>query len=331
MNRGYSNLTWCLTLILLAAAPAIVMALNEPFYLEVVRRALILSIAVVSLDLLVGYCGMISLGHAAFLGLGSYAVGVLTKYGVHDGILQFVVAMVAAAVFSLIVGSVSLRVRGAYFIMITLAFAQLAYFFFISLTVFGGDDGMILYARSEFPFVDLYNEIALYYLVFGVFLLVLFFLYKLVRSRFGKVLEGIRQNERRMAAVGISVYRYQLTAFVIAGTICGLAGALLANHDEFVSPATMHWTWSGDLLVMAIIGGVGTLLGAVWGSLLYVFLEVILSGYSRHWHLVFGPCLVILALVTRRGLLDLRPTGRRNGAAGNIRNSMNKSAPVEAK
>src|SRR5690606_23183846 len=152
--------------------------------------------------------------------------------------------------------------------------------------------------RSQFAGLDLYDDTTLYYLAFGLLLAVLWLLHRLVHSRFGRVLDGIRQNERRMAAIGVHVYRYQLAAFVIAGMLCGLAGALMADRDGFISPAAMRWGRSGDLLVMAIVGGTGTLLGAVWGTALYILLEIVLSGYSKHWHLVFGPCLVVLALAT---------------------------------
>lgn len=305
MNQTYSKPAWALTFIFLALIPALINWLGEPFYLEVIQRILILAIAVASLDLLVGYGGMISLGHAAYLGIGSYAVGILAYYGIDNGFLQVLMAMAGSACFALLVGAVSLRVRGAYFIMITLAFCQLLYFLSISLTEFGGDDGLILSERSSIPGLDLYEPLTFYYLVWSILLIVLLGLRQITQSRFGRVLEGSRQNEKRMAAIGIKVYRYQLTAFVIAGTICGIAGVLLANHEEFISPSLLHWSHSGDLLVMAIIGGVGSLLGAIWGVFAYTALEIILARYSEHWHLVFGPCLVLLALFTRKGLLDL--------------------------
>ena len=316
--REYSPAVWGTTLLLLGLVPLFALGFDEPFYIDVCSRIIILAIAVISLDLLVGFGGMVSFGHAAYLGIGSYAVGICSYYGVQSGAIHFSIAIIGSAFFAFIVGLVSLRVRGAYFIMITLAFPLLVYFLGISLKTFGGDDGMVLYERSMFVGIDLYDNVVFYYFAFGFLVLVLFGLRRLTLSRFGVVLNGIRQNEKRMAAVGFNTFRYRLVAFVIAGAICGVAGALLANQTEYFSPAVMHWSRSGDLLVMAIIGGVGTLLGSVFGTFLFVVLELVLSAYSKHWHLVFGPFLVIVALATHRGLLDLKGIAKR----------FNRKAPV---
>lgn len=316
--KEYSPAVWATTLLLLGLIPLFALSFAEPFYIDVCRRIIILAIAVISLDLLVGFGGMISLGHAAYLGIGSYAVGICSYYGIQNGFVHFAVAILGSAFFAFIVGVVSLRVRGAYFIMITLAFTQLVYFLGISLKIFGGDDGMVLYERSTFPGIELYNNITFYYFAFALLVLVLLGLRRLTDSRFGVVLNGIRQNEKRMAAVGFNTFRYKLAAFVIAGAICGVAGALLANQTEYFSPAAMHWSRSGDLLVMAIIGGVGTLLGSVLGTFVFVFMELLLSAYSKHWHIVFGPFLVILALATHRGLLDIKGITSRLGRRARV-------------
>jgi len=310
MRASYSLVSWLVVLAILAIVPAVAQHTGETFYVDLFSRIVILAIAVVSLDLLIGFGGMVSFGHAAYLGLGSYAVGILSFYGIGNGFVHFAFAAACSAIFAFLVGIVSLRVRGAYFIMITLAFTQFLYFLSISLATFGGDDGMVLAERSSLPGLDMYDGLTLYYLSFAVLVLTLFFMRRLVRSRFGIVLDGIRQNERRMAAIGVKTFRYKLAAFVIAGTLCGIAGALLANHEEFISPAVLHWSKSGDLLVMAIMGGIGTLLGGVVGAFVFIFLEILLSGYSEHWHLVFGPLLVLLAVATRNGLLDLKLVGR---------------------
>lgn len=315
MKTGYPLPAWVGAFLVLALVPVASLAFDEPFYIEAFGRGMILALAAVSLDLIVGRGGLISFGHAVYLGIGGYAVGILSFYGLNNGWLHFLVALGASAIFALLVACVSLRMSGAYFIMITLAFAQLLYFTMVSLQVFGADDGMPLKARSAFAGLDLYDNVQFYYLTFALLVLTVLVLLRLTRSRFGVALDGIRQNERRMIALGVRPFRYKLVAFVIAGALCGLAGALLANHTEYVSPAVMHWSRSGDLLVMVIFGGVGSLLGPVVGAVAFVILEIVLSGYSKHWHIAFGLLLVVLALGTHRGLLDLTGVGARLSTA----------------
>src|SRR5262249_12648298 len=235
----------------LALVPVYAQATANTFMVSLFTRIVILAIAAVSLNLIMGFGGMVSFGHAVYLGIGGYAVGILAKEGINSGLLQWPLAVAASAVFALAVGALSLRTRGVYFIMITLAFAQMVYYVAIGLDRYGGDDGMTIYKRSQFGgLLNLSNRIVFYYLCLALLLATVYLVWRIVNSRFGLVIQGARSNERRMRAIGFPTYRYKLLCFVIAGTLCGLAGALLANHTDFISPALMHWTRSGDLIVM---------------------------------------------------------------------------------
>ena len=301
-GRGYVIVA---SMFILAIAPVIVNVLNEPFYLDLITRLMIFAIAAVSLDIIIGYGGMISFGHAAYLGIGGYAVGIFSYYGVDNGFVQFPVAIIGSALVAVIIGAISLRTSGMYFIMITLAFTQMLYFLGISLETYGGDDGMTT-NRSEFAgIVDLYDPNTFYYLVFVLLVLVLYGSYRLINSRFGMVIRGARSNGRRMRAIGFPTVRYQLVAFTISGAICGVAGALLANLTEFVTPEFMHWTRSAELLFMVILGGMGTLFGAVLGTAAYLMLEEVLSGYTLHWHIILGPVLILVVLFAKRGIFGV--------------------------
>jgi len=291
-------------LVALALVPPVAAALDQPFYVDLFTRIEIFAIAAVSLDLILGYGGMVSFGHAAYLGIGSYAVGILAWYGITDGFLQFFVAIAGAALAALFIGFVSLRTSGVYFIMITLAFSQMIYFLCESLNQFGGDNGLNIAKHSQFGGrLDLHDGTTLYYLAFACLALCLLFGGRLVESRFGMVLRGTRSNARRMEALGFPTFRYRLTAFVIAGAIGGLAGALLANQTLFLSPAIMHWTRSGEIMMMVILGGMGTLFGPVLGAAAFLLLENVLSDLTAHWQAVLGPLLVLLVLFSRGGIL----------------------------
>ena len=299
-------------LLLLTLVPPIAAAIGQPFYVDVFRRILIFAIAAVSLDLILGYGGMVSFGHAAYLGIGAYAVGILAFYGVHNGYVQWIIAVLASAAAAFVIGAISLRTSGLYFIMITLAFSQMLYYLGISVEEYGGDDGMRLAARSAFPgVVDLRNGTAFYYVVLGLLVLSLVFAYRVVDSRFGMVIRGARSNEGRMRAIGFSTFRYRLVAFTIAGAMCGLAGALLVNHTDYVTPAFMHWTRSGDIMFMVILGGMGTLAGPVLGAVVLRLLEdLLLPAWTEHWQAILGPFLVLAVLFAKRGLVGLLPGGR---------------------
>jgi branched-chain amino acid transport system permease protein len=288
--------------IALAILPPIFLAMGEPFYLDVVARMMIFGIAALSLDLILGYAGMISLGHGVYLGIGGYAVGILNYYGLNDGVLQFGAAVLFSALAALIIGAVSLRTSGVFFLMITLAFSQMVYFLAISINTFGGDDGLTISRPSDVG-LNFRDPMVFYYFVLAAVAILLFISERIVNSRFGMLIRGIKYNESRMIALGFPTFRYKLTAFVIAGAMCGFAGALLANQTLFVSPSLIHWSRSGELLVMVIAGGVSTLVGPVIGAVLYLLLEKIISGWTVYWGACLGISLVLLVMIGKRGVL----------------------------
>jgi branched-chain amino acid transport system permease protein len=309
--------TWVLVgaLALLAAVPPLADWLSQPFYLDLLGRVMIFAIAAISLNLILGYGGMVSFGHAAYLGVGAYAVGVLSYHGIDNGWLQWALAVGASALVALAIGAVSVRTSGIYFIMITLAFTQMLYYLGVSIEEYGGDDGMRLATRSQFSgLVDLGDPAAFYYLVLAILALFLYFTARLVNSRFGRVLQAARSNEARTRAIGLSPYPYRLTAFVISGAMCGLAGALLVNHTAYLTPEFMNWTRSGELMFMVILGGIGTASGPLLGAAALLLLEDILQGWSllpkavtEHWQLYLGVILVLVVLYAKRGLAGLIP------------------------
>jgi branched-chain amino acid transport system permease protein len=293
-------------LVVLAVVPVVAGALNQPFYLDLFRRVMIFALAALSLDLILGFGGMVSFGHAAYLGIGAYAVAIPAVHGIHSGFVQWPLAIFASALVALAIGAVSLRTSGVYFIMITLAFAQMLYYLGVSLETYGGDDGMRLAARSTFGgLIDLRDPYVFYYLVFALLVAVLVVTQRLVNARFGMVIRAARSNAARARAVGFPEFRYKLVAFTMAGAICGLAGGLLANQTEYVSPGFMHWTRSGEIMVMVILGGMGTLFGPVLGAMAYLLLEDVLSAWTVHWQLILGPLLLLVVLYARRGLFGL--------------------------
>ncbi len=282
------------------------------FALTLFTRIVIMALAAASLNLIMGYGGMMSFGHAAYLGIGGYAVGILAQEGFGSGFMQFPVALAASALYALVIGALSLRTRGVYFIMITLAFAQMAYYVASGLSRYGGDDGLTIYKRSDFgPLINLSNRVQFYYLCLFCLLGGIYLIWRIVNSRFGMVVQGVRSNEQRMQAIGFHANRYRLVCFVIAGTICGLSGALLANNTDFVSPAVMYWTRSGDLMVMVILGGMGSLFGPVIGAIVYLLLEELLSQFTEYWAMIMGPMLLLIVLFARGGIMGLLGRMRR--------------------
>jgi len=306
-------------LLLLALLPVYCSVTGNYFLMSLFTRILILGMAAVSLNLIMGFGGMVSFGHAVYLGIGGYAVGILAKEGINSGFVQWPVALLASGLFALGVGALCLRTRGVYFIMITLAFAQMIYYVASGLDRYGGDDGLTIYKRSQFfeP-INLSNKTFFYYLCFVLLLACVYLVWRLVHSRFGMVIQGARSNERRMRAIGFPVYRYKLTCFVISGVMCGLAGVLLANHTDFINPSIMFWTRSGDLIVMAVLGGMGTVFGPVIGAIALLVLEealpVLIGGASQlltghevqgareYWQLILGPMLLLIVLFARGGI-----------------------------
>lgn len=291
-------------LALLAAAPFL--GFGQGWALTLLARAMILGMAAVSLSLLVGGAGLVSLGHAALLGIGAYAVVVLDAAGVTDAGAVALAAAMAAAAFAMLTGAVAIRTNGVHFIMITLAFGQMAFFTAASLPGYGGDDGYTLYGRSTVLGTRLLEDrLAFHFLCLGLLAATLLLCHTVLASRFGRVLRAARENPLRVQAVGFDPYPYCLLAYGIAGALAGLAGMLLANATEFVAPSYMAWQRSGDLLFMVILGGAGSLTGAVLGALAIVVLEEWLSGITEHWRLVFGPLLVLAVLFLRGGLAGL--------------------------
>jgi branched-chain amino acid transport system permease protein len=299
-------------LAVLALVPFYASLTSDPFLVTLFTRVLILALAALSLNLIMGFGGMVSLGHAAYLGIGGYAVGILAKEGIGSGFVQWPVAVAASALYALAVGALSLRTRGFYFIMITLAFAQMIYYVASGLDRYGGDDGLTIYRRSRFgAFVDLDNKTQFYYLCFALLLAGIYLVWRIVNSRFGLVIRGARSNERRMRAIGFPTFRYKLVCFVIAGAMCGLAGALLANHTNFISPAMMHWTRSGDLIVMAVLGGMHAMFGPLIGAMTFLLLEEALSHVTDYPDLILGPLLLLVAIYLHGGIGGL--IGARRG------------------
>lgn len=301
-------------LLLFAAIPPMAGATDQGFLMVVATRVMIYAIAALSLDLILGYGAMVSFGHAAFLGIGAYAVGISAEHGLWEGAITLPLAMLAAGLFALVTGAISLRTRGVYFIMITLAFGQMAYYTASSLSAYGGDDGLTIWGRTELGGTTILEDrVTFYYVVMACLALCWWFAARVVDSRFGRVIAGVRENRARMAAVGFDPYAHQLIAYVIAGMMAGLAGALLANHAEFVSPAYMSWQRSGDLIIMVVLGGMGTLYGAVLGAVAYLAMEDVLAGWTEHWRVIFGPILILIVLYARGGIAKLF---RREGEDG---------------
>jgi branched-chain amino acid transport system permease protein len=289
--------------VILAFVPLYAAVAGDAFALTLFTRVIILAIAALSLNLIMGFGGMVSFGHAAYLGIGGYTVGILAKEGIASGFVQWPIAIALAALYALVVGALSLRTRGVYFIMITLAFAQMIYYVAIGLDRYGGDDGLTIYHRSEFGgLINLNNKGVFYYFCLGLLLISIYLVWRLVGSRFGMVIQGARSNERRMRAIGFATFRYKLVCFVIAGAMCGLAGALLANHTAFISPAMMHWTRSGDLIVMVVLGGMQALFGPLIGAVTFLVLEEGLSRVTEYSNLILGPFLLLVAIAMRGGI-----------------------------
>ena len=297
------NIVSAALLIALALLPLYAKLADDPFMLTLFTRIVVLAIAAVSLNLILGYGGMMSFGHAVYLGIGGYAVGMLANEEIYNGFIQWPVALGASGLFALVIGALCLRTRGVYFIMITLAFAQMAYYVVGGIERYGGDDGLTIYRRSTFfPPFNLSDRVQFYYICLALLFGSIFLVWRLINSRFGLVIQGVRSNEARMRAIGFPTYRYKLACFVIAGVMCGLSGALIANHNDFISPATMYWTASGDLIIMVVLGGMATAIGPVFGAVALLVLEEVLSGITEHWQIILGPLLLLVVLFARGGI-----------------------------
>ncbi|MDB5998868.1 MAG: branched-chain amino acid transporter permease [Rhizobacter sp.] len=290
-------------LALLAAFPLVAPALGLDYYINFVRRALIFAIAAASLNFILGFGGLVALGHMSLLGAGAYAMVGLVDAGVQSARVLWPFAFVVAGIVSCAIGSISLRAKGVYFIMSTLAFAQMLYFVSVSLRTYGGDDGYNLPARPSLGLgLDLTNEPTFYWVVLAIAAAVFWALNRATVSRFGHALMGIRDNETRMLALGFPVYRLKLAAFTAAGAVAGLAGALLVTHNSFISPSIMHWTQSATLIVMVVIGGVGRRWGGPIGVAVWMALEEVLKLQTDYWHMPLGFLLIAIVFLAPRGL-----------------------------
>ncbi|MDX2483327.1 MAG: branched-chain amino acid ABC transporter permease [Pseudodonghicola sp.] len=299
---------------LLAVLPPVFYLTGNPYYLDLATRLAILAIAAVSLNLILGYGGLVSFGHAAFVGLGAYAVGIPAHHWLYggldflattSGLVQIPLAVAVCALFALVTGAICLRTKGVYFIMITMAFAQMIYYLIVSIEEYGGDDGLVIDTRSELPVVNLDNPLHLFGLSYVALVVAMLLVRMIVKSRFGMVLQGAKGNPERMVTLGFNVYAYRLTAYVISGAMSGFAGALLGNFTTFISPEMMDWSRSGELMFMVILGGAATTLGPVLGAIVFIVAEEALSSFTIYWHLPFGLMLMAVVLFARGGLMGM--------------------------
>ncbi len=295
------NRRTALHLVLLALALAVPL-LGNTYYTRFATQIAMYGMAALSVDLLLGYVGLITFGQAAFVGVGAYVTGMLTVAGVNDALIVWPAAVLAAVAFALIIGALSLRTEGFQFIMVTLAFAQMVYYIAQSLRAYGGDNGFTMPRRNDIAGLSLANHTVFYYVVLALLVAVMVVTSRLVKSEFGLVIQGRRDNERRLAAIGFAPFPYKYGAFLIAAGIAGLSGALMANHARFVSPAIVSWQVSGQLLAMVILGSAGTLMGSVFGAAIYLVFQQVLSDYTDHWMIFFGPLLVVRVLFVKEGV-----------------------------
>jgi len=315
----------------LGAALLIAQATGKGYFVSVLTRITIYALAAVSLDFILGYAGLVSLGHAALFGVGAYVAGIASFHayeettgfwglpGSNEALVVWPLAMAITGFVALLIGMASLRTKGVYFIMITLAFGQMLYFLFVSLPTYGGADGLSLWwGRNVLAGWDISGPLTFFYICFVILIVAMAMFSKLVNSRFGRALAAARQNERRARALGLDPFGYRLAAFVISGAVVGLAGALLANHVEFVSPDILHWTRSGQLLIMVIIGGIGTLLGGVVGAIALLTMEEMLISITEYWQIILGPVLILVVLFARSGLVGGLLARRRAASPGGI-------------
>lgn len=313
---------------LLATVPFIAQALGEPFYVTFFARVLVYALAACALNVVLGFAGLVSFGHALFIGLGCYSVGILSYYGVSSGWVQLATCIVVCAGVAVLVGAICLRTSGIGFIMITLAFAQMFYFLMVSMTVFGGDDGLNINEASNFGFVELTGSSQVYWAAWAVLLVTTIVLARFKRSPFGMVLRATHINARRVNAFGYSVFRVQLLAYVFSGVITGIAGFLLANLTAFASPSYMAWQMSGDLIVMIVIGGIGLVTGPIFGAIAFLVMEEVFKGVTQHWMLLMGPVIVVIALAGKDGFSWMKRFKRRSPPVVKPTNAVNDARTI---
>jgi branched-chain amino acid transport system permease protein len=306
-----------LAFVALAAVPIVAYVADQPFYVGFVARIIIYAIAAAALNIALGFGGLVSLGHALFLGLGAYSVALPSFYEISNGWIHLAVCVASCAFVGLITGAISLRTTGIGFIMITLAFGQMGYFVFVSLKHYGGDDGTTVSNTSKLLGFDFGSPHVVYVAALLVLALVTWWTARLRVSPFGMILRGTRQNARRVNAIGFQSKRYLLSAYVVSAVMTGIAGMLLANLNAFASPSTLSWIISGDLIVMVVMGGAGSVFGPLLGALAFLGIEEALKLWTEHWMAVFGPVIVLIALLGKSGIagflqsIDAQLTARR--------------------
>lgn len=310
-NRFRRELPTVMLLAVFALAP---LAL-EPYLLSGLTRILIYGLAACAVAFLIHHGGMISFGHAGFFGLGGYTVLVADVFGWTDALVIWPAAILVAGLAGFVIGSMSLKTRGVAFIMITLGFAQMVFFIVSSVQAVGASDGLSIAGRNHIAGLPLSDTVTFHFVVLGIFILVLLLFNRVSGSPYGLALRGIGQNERRLVALGFNTNGLQLSAFTLSAAVTGLAGALAANFYLFVSPAFLGWLLSGELLVMAALGGLGALAGGLFGALLIVGVESVLAEYTTYWRIVLGPLVILAVLFFRSGLEPSlkQLTGGRNG------------------
>tara|TARA_R110000850_G_scaffold229030_2_gene353924 strand:- start:676 stop:1626 length:951 start_codon:yes stop_codon:yes gene_type:complete len=301
---------------LLLALPLVLPLVGAEYLSGLLIKAMLLAIAGLSLDLLIGQGGLVSLGHAAFIGVGAYSAAIALESGIENILVLFAITLMVTGVVALITGSLALRTSGVYFLMITLAFGQMIYFTLTSLAAYGGDDGLTLWNMATLFGSDVVqNNGGLYFVVLGTLFATWWGVFRISRSRFGRVLRAARDNPDRAEVMGYAVNRYRLIAYVIAALIAGVSGLLMMQHAEFVSPAIATWQHSGDLIVVVVLGGLGTRNGAILGAFFVVVIEHVLGAFLTEWRLIYGPLLVLLVLYAKGGLSDLLAPARQGRGA----------------
>ena len=325
IKENYLNII-CIALLL--CVPFFGFILDEPYYLTLATKVVILAIAGAGLNLVLGYGGFVSFGHAAFFGIGGYVSGILASHALNyypiiewpfiiEGTTQMLIilplAMLISGGFALLIGMLCLRTSGVYFIMITLAFAQMVYYFAISWPAYGGEDGLSVYLRNNFPGLNTMNGLSFFSICFVLLIIVLFFSSRIVNSNFGLALQSAKQNPERVAAVGIEPIKVQLIAFVISGAITGLAGALYTDLNRFVSPSVLSWHTSGEIMVFVILGGTARLFGPLVGAALFIILEQFLGGVTENWQFWLGFILIIVVLFAKGGIIGMIANERYSG------------------
>ena len=306
--------------LLLLIIPAIGIIFNEPYYITLATKVIILGIAGIGLNLALGYGGLISFGHAAFFGIGGYVAAIMSYHALNEELLFEIplaisgssemliiwpLAIVISAFFSLLIGLLSLRTSGVYFIMITLAFAQMLYYFSISWPSYGGEDGLSMHMRNTLPFINTMNPLNFFLICLVWFFIAIFITSKLISSPYGMALQATKQNEERVKSVGIETFKVKLIVFIFSGAITGLAGSLYADLNRFVSPSMLNWHTSGEIMVFVILGGIARLYGPLLGAAFFIILEQTLGLYTENWQFWLGLILILEILFARSGIMGL--------------------------